>query len=443
MRTLGRCACILLVFALLLPAPASAAKTKRLSTLEEVAALVAEKAEGLEKTYTIPCEWTLVEKLKSISSVGQNTTLLSEILLQSGYVSTFAVGWYDHEVYLADISYYPGWRILKSWAAGTTDALSERERQALDAALALIAGASGTDLEKERYLYDALCRRIVYTSRDDGTGEKDCAVGALLNGRADCDGYSDTMMLCCSLAGVPCRYIHGRALQSMQPGSGMESHLWNLVFVAGSWLICDVTWGDQELGPCYLYFNLGRQDAALSYHWNTGTLFTEIARTADFATQLMPDQQPAVVHSLDDVYQAARAAALAGARQMTLYSPDEALWKTGGDDFWKMFHSAAFNSFSYRDSGRWFEASNIILPEDSFCFCDTEEAFLSAIGAYADAGVTSFALFFHPTLAEQMFADGHRELLRLVSESRIAAGGQYYYSTDSGSVMFKDVSFRR
>ena len=108
MRTLGRCACILLVFALLLPAPASAAKTKRLSTLEEVAALVAEKAEGLEKTYTIPCEWTLVEKLKSISSVGQNTTLLSEILLQSGYVSTFAVGWYDHEVYLADISYYPG-----------------------------------------------------------------------------------------------------------------------------------------------------------------------------------------------------------------------------------------------------------------------------------------------------------------------------------------------
>ena len=441
MKTAGRWVCLLLVLVLIFPAPAAQAKTKRLSSLEEVASMVEEHAARLDVSYTIPCEWSLVEELKSLSSVGQGTTLLSEILLQSGNVSTFSVGWYDHEVYLDDIHYYPGWRILKSRESGNTSSLTAREKQTLDAALELIAGASGSDLEKERFIYDALCRRIVYTGHDDGSGDKDCAIGALLSGRADCDGYSDAMMLCCALAGIPCRLIHGRALQSMQPGSGMESHLWNLVFIAGSWLICDVTWGDQQLGPCYLYFNLGRQDAALSYHWNAGTLFTEIARTADFQTQLMPDQQPAVVHTLDDVYQAARSAALAGSRSLTLYSPDEALWETGGEAFWKMFHCAAFNSFSYRDSGCWFEAANIILPEDPFCFCDTEAEFLSAVRSYADGGVSSFAVFFHPSLADQLFADGHAGLLALISQSRIAATGQYYYSTDSGSVLFKNVSF--
>ena len=184
MKTAGRWVCLLLVLALIFPAPAAQAKTKRLSSLEEVAALVEEHAARLDVSYTIPCEWSLVEQLKSLSSVGQGTTLLAEILLQSGNISTFSVGWYDHEIYLADIRYYAGWRILKSRESGNTSSLTAREKQTLDAALELIAGASGSDLEKERFIYDALCRRIVYTGHDDGSGDKDCAIGALLSGRA-------------------------------------------------------------------------------------------------------------------------------------------------------------------------------------------------------------------------------------------------------------------
>jgi len=443
MRIVGKAVCILLILLLVFPSSASrAASGKRISTMAEFAALAEEHAVSLDDSYTVPCEWSLVEELKKNSSTGQGVQQLAEILLQSGCVLSFSVGWYDHEVCLANITYYPGWRIFRLWESGKTDALSSREREALDRALALVSGVSGTALEKERYFYDMLCDRITYDYRDDGSGEKDCAVGALLNGRADCDGYSDAMLLCCSLAGIPCRFIHGRALQAMQPGSGTGSHLWNLVCIAGSWLICDVTWGDQESGPSYLYFNLGRQDASLSYHWNNSTLFTEIARTADFDTQLMPDQQPAVVRSQEDVYKAARSAALAGSRTLTLYSPEAAPWKTDEDTFMKMLQRGAFNSFSYRDSGRWFELSNIVLPENAFRFCDTEDDFLSAADAYREAGVDTFTLFFPPSLAERLFAGSHETLQRLIAESCLLLDGPYYYSTENGSVTFRDVSFR-
>lgn len=443
MRIISKTVCILLILSLVFSAAAaSAASKKRLSGMEEFAALAAEHAAGLDETYTVPCEWSLVEELKKTSSTGQGTSQLAEILLQSACVQSFSVGWYDHEVYLANITYYPGWRIFRLWEAGKTDALSPREQQTLEAAQALVSGASGTDVEKERYFYDTLCARVTYDRRDDGSGEKDCAVGALLNGRADCDGYSDAMLLCCSLAGIPCRFIHGRALQAMQPGSGTDSHLWNLVYAAGSWLICDVTWGDQERGPSYLYFNLGRQDASLSYHWNTATLFTEIARNADFDTQLMPDQRPAVVRTPEDVYEAARAAALAGARTLTLYSPEQAPWASDEETFMGMLHRGGFNSFSYRTSGRWYEASNIVLPEDDFRFCDTEEEFLSAAKAYREAGIRSFTVFFRPELADRLLAGSHEELHRLISESCLVPDGPYYYSNETGAVSFRDVSFR-
>ena len=443
MKIIGKTACIALVLSLVLSVSAArAASGKRISAMTEFAAQAAEHAASLDDAYSVPCDWALVEELKKTSSTGQGTLRLAEILLQSACVRSFSVGWYDHEVYLANITYYPGWRIFRLWESGKTDALSPRERQTLDRALELVSGASGSDLEKERYFYDTLCARVTYDYRDDGSGEKDCAVGALLNGRADCDGYSDAMLLCCSLSGIPCRLIHGRALQAMQPGSGESSHLWNLVYVAGSWLICDVTWGDQERGPSYLYFNLGRQDASLSYHWNADTLFTEIARAADFDTQLMPDQRPAVVRSQEDVYEAARAASLAGSRTLTLYSPEAAPWTADEDTFMKMLRCGGFNSFSYRDSGRWYELSNIVLPENAFRFCDTEVDFLSAAEAYRDTGVTTFSLFFEPALADRLFAGSHEELQRLITESCIQPDKPYYYSTENGSVTFRDASFR-
>ena len=189
---------------------------------------------------------------------------------------------------------------------GKTDLLTSREKETLGAALTVAEQASGSDLEKERFLFDALCGRITYDADpNDMDSDRDCAVGAFLNGRADCDGYADAMMLCCSLSGIPCRYIHGRAVDSPDGRDG--SHMWNLVFIENMWLMCDVTWGDRESEePAYLFFNIGSQDAAASYVWNPETLFTPVAGRVDFSVHLPPDRQPVSVVLQEDVCRAVR-----------------------------------------------------------------------------------------------------------------------------------------
>lgn len=413
----------------------------RASTLQEFAAMVEEYASRLETSYAIPCEWTLTEELKKPSSVGKGITLLSEIMIRAGS-GPYSVAWYDDRVLLSGVTYYAGWIILHRWQNGTADQLSSQEKLTLEKALALVSGASGTDLEKERYIYDELCARITYDTSDDSSGDKDCAIGALLNGRADCDGYSDAMLLCCGLAGIPCRFIHGDSVVPSRSGSGDNSHLWNLVYVGDSWLMCDVTWGDHDHEePSYLYFNLGRRDASLSYHWNTDTQFSDIASTADFATQLMPDQQPAIVYSQEDVRNAARAATSAGLHHFSLYCPEEVFWQTDYDSFLRMLYCGAVGQHSYASSGRMYEISNITLPDDPFCFCDSEKEILSAIREYADAGINSFSLYFAPALAAQMFANNHVQLLQVLSESCLEEPGRYSYSEENGHITLSNVSF--
>lgn len=441
MKALSRLVILLLAFILIIPGSTALAETQA-SSLQEFSAQVEQHAANLEKTYTVPCGKALMDELKKSSSAVGGSTPLTEIMLLAGNFGPFSITYYDDHILLDQIIYYPGWRIAHLWKSGNTEAMTEREKQTLDEALALVSGIPGGDLEKERYIYDALCGRITYDLTDDGTGDKDCAIGALLNGRADCDGYADAMLLCCSLAGIPCKYMHGHATKPVQAGADTNSsHMWNLVFIKGSWLICDVTWGDQPGGPSYIYFNIGSQDAAVSYQWNPGTLFTEIADKANFETQLTPDLRPVEIHSLEDVYYAARTSALAGSRLLNIFSPDEAFWKTAYDAFQLQLRRGAFGTYSYADSGRLFEIYNISLPEDVFCFCDTEQAILSAVQFFAENDTRSFSLYLLPSLAEQMFADDHAKLQETLSMSSLDSAGQYSYSVEYGSVSFTNAAF--
>jgi transglutaminase-like putative cysteine protease len=436
-----RFCCFLLMLTLLCGVPPAHADTSGASTLQEFASLVEEHTARLEDSFSVPCTWSLTEELKKSSSVGRDITLLSEIMMRAG-CGPYSVGWYDDRVLLTKISYYAGWQILRRYEAGETALLSARETETLNRALALAAGASGSDLEKERYIYDTLCSSVTYDLAEDGTGEKDCAIGALLNGRADCDGYADAMVLCCGLAGVPCRYIHGTSTVPSKQRSQDGSHMWNLVYIGGSWLMCDATWGDRDRAePSYLFFNIGRRDASLSYHWNTDTQFPDIASMADFSAQLMPDQQPAIIYTQEDVYLAARTAASAGKHRLTLYCPEEVFWLTDPDTFTRMLNHGAATHYSYLESGRLYELTDITLPDTPFRFCDSAEEILSAIREYAEAGIRSFSLFFPPALSDQLLSDNSSGLQQVLSRSCLADAGNYRYSPESGSAAFTDVSF--
>ena len=150
----------------------------------------------------------------------------------------------------------------------------------------MVAGINGTDLEKERAVHDLLCRHITYytDSKSSGHEECDCAVGAILNGLADCDGYSDAFYLLGSLTGLEVRLLKGDAVRDAdQSISGMTrnltsgGHIWNLVRINGKWVMLDVTWDDQEeQGICYYYFNTGTDAEAGNHIWEPQILYIPV-----------------------------------------------------------------------------------------------------------------------------------------------------------------------
>ena len=79
------------------------------------------------------------------------------------------------------------------------------------------------------------------------------AYGALVEGRAVCQGYSDAIKILCDYYNIPCVCISGTA-----NGGG---HMWNAVQMDdGKWYFIDCTWDDQgSYGTYYDFFLVGSQ----------------------------------------------------------------------------------------------------------------------------------------------------------------------------------------
>ena len=110
-------------------------------------------------------------------------------------------------------------------------------------------------------------------------------MGAILNGRANCDGYTDAFYLIGTLAGLNVRYQHGDSLDKNYWGAeATVSHIWNLLEIGGVWRMVDVTWDDEENGWTYVWFNAGRDIADRMHVWNedmTVPIAADTVRMAD------------------------------------------------------------------------------------------------------------------------------------------------------------------
>ncbi len=174
-----------------------------------------------------------------------------------------------HQFFLKEIEYFPGWKIANKELRQLTDVkLSDRELETYYAAKEVADYVSGrSELEKERIIHDVLCNWITYTI-DETTDEDDNAVGAILNGKANCDGYTDAFYLLCSLAGLEAGYM-GYDVYSEEKENGDQNHIWNLVKVNDKWVMVDVTWDDSDgdLPTTYAYYNIGRKRAGQTHIW--------------------------------------------------------------------------------------------------------------------------------------------------------------------------------
>ena len=198
--------------------------------------------------------------------VANDTALLYEMVSALGGGSySYTLNESGGRITLSNIRYMAGHKILHAYRTGDYSGLAQREYDTLVFAVnALNQGNMPSDLlGAEKWIHDYLCDRITYTV-DPYSEEDDCAVGALLSGRANCDGYADAFYLMGSLVGMEIRCQSGDALRT----DGDEGHMWNLIRLNDQWYMVDVTWNDTDgQEPSHIWYNLGADFARYSHFW--------------------------------------------------------------------------------------------------------------------------------------------------------------------------------
>lgn len=131
-----------------------------------------------------------------------------------------------------------------------------------------------SDYEIEVAAHDYIVNNCKY-SIDDMDGEYvHSSYGALVEHKAVCDGYSRAMALLLKLEGVDVKLVSGRAFDVDYPVGTSDDdtgHMWNQVYIVGSWYNLDVTW-DDPIGDddvlSYDYFNVNDEIFERNHEWD-------------------------------------------------------------------------------------------------------------------------------------------------------------------------------
>ena len=116
------------------------------------------------------------------------------------------------------------------------------------------------DYEREWVLGDYLIKTLKYQKQE--THLNHTMQGALLQGKAVCDGYAKSYMYLLNSVGIPTQFITGLA--------DNVPHAWNLVKLIDGYYHVDLTWADLEenhIGNLYNYFNETDAYMKLTHIW--------------------------------------------------------------------------------------------------------------------------------------------------------------------------------
>ena len=132
------------------------------------------------------------------------------------------------------------------------------------------AGRGLDEYERELFIHDRVVEACDY-AEDVKSIQDDykafTAYGALVEGKAVCEGYSRLFQMLLSAVGIESYGVLG-------VGS-YELHMWNCVEIYGDWYYVDTTWAeDKEVGVCYDYFNLSTDQLEIDHVINP--LYSEL-----------------------------------------------------------------------------------------------------------------------------------------------------------------------
>lgn len=101
------------------------------------------------------------------------------------------------------------------------------------------------EFEREKIIHDRLAKKVVY---DLNAPYAHNAYGALVDGKAVCDGYTKAFQYLLQRVGIQSFMVTGI-------GNGVK-HAWNIVRIDGKYYNVDLTWDDQKSDIIYTYFNI-------------------------------------------------------------------------------------------------------------------------------------------------------------------------------------------
>ncbi len=126
------------------------------------------------------------------------------------------------------------------------------------------------DYLTELYLHDRLAAACTYDSTAAKAGNDAVypnaytAYGALIDGRAVCEGYSRAMQYLLHRVNIPCTLVTGTSRETA------EEHMWNLLTINGCNYFLDITWNDSEDRLTHTFMNLSTARLADSHILDEG-----------------------------------------------------------------------------------------------------------------------------------------------------------------------------
>lgn len=173
------------------------------------------------------------------------------------------LGYEDNKAYFVvyNLKYTTGNLVYHAYVTGDTSNLTPEQLEVYNVATNYINHTLDTSksiLAQEKQIFDYICTTVTYY-KDENTSEEysryRSSVGALLDGSANCMGYSDTFYLLCSMAGMQVSYVSEESM----------NHAWNIITLNDKQYLVDTTFADTSYDldnlngigqyPSYKFFN--------------------------------------------------------------------------------------------------------------------------------------------------------------------------------------------
>ena len=112
----------------------------------------------------------------------------------------------------------------------------------------ILQNRSGNAYDDIRMVHDYLVENIEYDTTISQSNIYN-VYGALVNGRAVCEGYARSFKYLMDELGIPCTLVIGTGTNSQ---GQTENHAWNYVQLNGTWYAIDCTWDDPVSSTGYV-----------------------------------------------------------------------------------------------------------------------------------------------------------------------------------------------